>query len=634
MSGTNDDYSEIVLDGMHFLIEGKVIQESAIDRLAPKQTTGDYTLDSNDLLSAWVTGDLSGGHGVIDLREGVDDNRYRFGNLYTRYPNQISKPFAINTATLGTGAIRPLGDMTYSGTVYRIFAEGVNLYADSSSLGALSSSPSSGEKLVMFTGTAANAMVYIPRTSGYSVYNPASTTLRNVASPDMKSFVAWDNKLIAISRTGQLYYAITATAAADTTFTSYGTQGKLDPAFTPISLVVYYNRSGEPAVHVITDQNVWIFDPSTPRLYPIPDFGSVHPRFGKANAVWRGELYVAAGMDILSYNGNVVRNVGLSRDHGLPYLYQGYVVDMVSGQNSLYAYVQGQTTGGVTYFSVHEYSGLGWHCIYLSNSANTPTQMAMSNATTGGYRLYWGLSSGGTYYYQQLPESFTNPRAAIEDGAIIMGDYTNFTDYGLGNVYETLYYLETGRFDGNMKGYLKIANAVTVDIRSLAFGYETYTLKYRINNATSWTTLGTATTSGRKVFPFGTLTDGIYPGVPIETLELRHELQDEIPTPYAQSTSFVMNFSVTSYLIRKNPSLAWTCTVNLNAPHNDQSPENMRAKLTALRTSGTFFPAIIQGTTYRCRLSGVAGARQTGQDTRGMYSLSIIEIPNEPGIAS
>lgn len=630
MASSTDDHSEIVLDGMHFLVDGKVIQESAIDRLAPKQTTGDYTLDSNDLLSAWVLGDLTGGHGITDLREGVEDNRYSFGTMYTRHPNQISKPYSIYQYDIGgvLVVVRPLGDYMNGGVIERMTAADDRLFSSTTNIGAMGGVSQAREKGVSFSGTASTSVFYVPTVTGYTVYKTSGPTIRNSAAIIFRSFCLWDNKLIGISTAGQLYYALTATTAGDTTFTSYGATGKLDPAYVALSLEVYYNRSGEPAIHVITDQNVWIFDPATPRLYPIPDFGSVHPQFGYASAVWRGELFVAAGMDILAYNGNVVRNLGLSRDQGIPYLYQGHVVDLVAGQNSLYALVYGQAGAGSTWYqSVHEWSGLGWHAIYASIKEK-PTQMAISQ--DGPYRLLWGTALDGKFYGQDLPGSFTNPRMAIEDAGLTMGDFTN--PNGGSTLYVTLYYLETGYFDGNMAGYTKIANAVEVDIRLMSATTETYTLKYRINSETAWTTLGTTTLKGQTVFQFGTLANGIYPGISFERIQFRHELQDALPLPYTQVTSFVLTSAVFSYLVRKNPSLAWTCTVNLSAPHNEQSPANMRAKLTTLRTSGTFFPVIIQGTTYRARLSGVAGARHTGLDTRSMVSLSIVEIPSKLGV--
>lgn len=641
MSNTNPDYSELVLDNMHFKLTGP-IQVSPVDRLAAKITIGDYSLDSNDLLSAWVIGDLTGGSGVTDLKEGVDDNRYRFSTLYTRYPNQISKPYSISKGTLGTGAVKFMGDMIYSGTTYRMASVGTNLYQDTTDRGTMTTAVTPEQLGVSFGGTAAQDIFYVPRTSGYSAFDPSGPTLRNVATSCM-AFCLWDDKLIRIDSAGQLYYAITGTAAADTTWTSYGAAGKLDASLAPgtgggiVRLEVFYNRSGEPAIHVITNRNVWVFDPATPRLYLIPDFGSVHPDFGKASAVWRGELFVAAGFDILAYNGSVVRNLGLSRDQGLPFTYtgsgNGHVIGLVAGQNSLYASAVGSTSGGNTSFSVHEWSGVGWHCLYAKTdiSADVISSLALSNATTGGYRLYWGSRGSGTFYYQQLPTAFTNPREALDAGSDIV--FGNFTTTAAG-FYNTLYYLETGKFNANMKGYRKIANAVEANIHSMSATTETFTLKYRIDNATAWTTLGTTTASGRTVFQFGTLANSIYPGITWEDIEFRVEVQDELPVPYTQVTSFILESLVFSFLPIKNPSLSWTAQIDLTATHNNQSPANMLAKLSTLRTQGTFFSMVHGATTYRCRLAGMSGPQELGQDTRGMVTVSILEIPTQLGIAT
>lgn len=622
MSSSYPDWDEVLIDGWRFKLASP-LQPVAVDRLPGKVTTGDYSIDSNDLLSAWVISDLTGGHGVADLKEGVDDTRYHFGDIYTRYPGQWTKPFQIANTNVSTGAFYPLGEMYYSGDFKFYAVGGTDLYEDLvDTTTNITGTPSS--KGVAFRGTAAANYFFIPQgNNGYSVYLPGTGLTNNNGGgdPDFQAFCVWDDKLIGIDNTGQMHY--TVTAAGTPTWTSYGTGGKLDSSFEPKSLIVYYNRQGESAVHIITDTNVQAFDANTPRIYPIPDFDSQHPYMGVAAAAWQGNLYVAAGMDVMEYNGSVVRrSIGLSRDDGLPFQYQGYVRDLVAGQNSLYAFVRGQTISGTTYYSVHEYSGIGWHTVFLgSDAAKTPTRMVVTRADSL-YRLYWGLSSSGTYFYQSLPVNFTNPREAIAATGY------NFGWNGKGNSSDP-YYLETGKFNGNMKGYVKIANAVEVDVRTLPSGH-TVVIKYRVNNDTSWTTLGTVSTTGHNVLQFGTLADGIYPGEDFEDIEFRVELIDPDRAQYTP----VVESIVFSFLKIMNPSWSWTCQLDLTASHANQSPENMLAKIIELKNAARFFPMVHRDTTYRVRFAQVGGAEEVGQDFRGKYTLNILEIPTKLGVPS
>jgi hypothetical protein len=628
MSNDTTDYGEIIIDGYHIpLAEGAKMQPSAVDRFPGKVTVGtDYTKDSNDLLSTWIISDLTGGHGVTELKEGTDDNRYRWATLYTRYPGQITIPFLINYTSLGTGAsatVIPLGDMYYNGA-YEFYAVGGNsgttLFRDNVTTTLTSAGlVAAANPGVAFTGTAGTTLFYIPcGASGYITYNRGANTLQANATPLMQSFALWDDKLIGLDTAGQLYYA--TAAAATTTFTSYGVGGKLDPAHRPKRLEVYYNRAGEPTIHIISDSGVWIFDAATPRLYRIPELAGVHRRFGDASAVWRGNLYVAAGMDLLEWNGSVARNIGLSRDDGLPFVWQGYISSLAPGLNSLYAQVVGQTTGSFQYNSSHEWSGFGWYSVW--NSPGTvnilPTQLIVSRSNSQ-YRLYWGDTKQGTLYFQELPVSFTNPREAIAAGSFTFGRAFSSAES---------WTLETGRFDAAMTGYQKVANAVEVDVRAIATG-QTINVYYRTDFTTSYTLLGNITQTGHRVLSFGTAdSDGIYPGIPFEVIELKLEYLDA-GAPSGQ-TSVVDNM-VLSFLKVMNPSWSWTVPIDLTSSHSGRSPEQMFDKLVTLKNSGVFYSMKHRDDIYRIRIAGMGGADEAGKDKRGLYTLSVLEIPTKLG---
>lgn len=636
MSNDSPDYQEIMLDGTHFL--ARSITPSAIDRFAPKMTIGDYQVDSNDLLSTWILKDLTGGNGVSKQKPGMTDNRYRMATLYTRYPGQITKPFAITYDDIGSGSVFPLGEMyDYANSEYDYYAaSGTDLFRDNvDTTSNLTGAPAS--KGVAYRGGGSDTFFYIPMGgNGYAVYEPDGPTFANInggtSDDNFQAFCVWYDKLLGIANNGQISYA--TSAANPTTFTSYGTGGRLDRSIEPKSLQVFRNAQGEYTPFVVTDSGVYAFDAATPQLYEIADFYSNHPYFGIASCVWRGLLYVAAGMDILEYNGGVVRNVGLSKNDGLPWYYSNYVRDLVPAQNALYALVRGQTLSGTTYYSVHEYSEFGWHCVYTGTGI--PVRAAVTRAgTPGTYRLYWGESASGVQIRQKLPVSFTNPEEELAGGLSTMtfGDFTQFTVSGGDTTYDGLYYLETGEFDAGMPGYRKIANAVEIKIPHLAENKEIVRVKYRIDGATAWTQLGAdITDAGEYTLPFGTLTDGVYPGISWKTIEFRWEVQDNILAPYIQSEFAIIEHMVFSFLKLQNPSWSWQTQIDLREPHNDLSPEQMLSRLITLKNSDTFFPMIHRDTTYRVRIAGFGDVEELGNDYRGMVTLNLLEVPLELGV--
>jgi hypothetical protein len=80
-----DSYGQIILNGMRLSLRSP-LSESNLSTFQRKIVVGDYTEDSNPLLSSWVISDLSGGLGVEDMNETSDATRYRIASLYPAIP--------------------------------------------------------------------------------------------------------------------------------------------------------------------------------------------------------------------------------------------------------------------------------------------------------------------------------------------------------------------------------------------------------------------------------------------------------------------------------------------------------------------------------------------------------------------
>ena len=80
---------QVILDGRAYRIAGKVQRELAT-RFAPKTVIGDYTDESNPLVSTATWRSWNGGFGLETIRSAGDFNRARWSSLYTRLPGRLN----------------------------------------------------------------------------------------------------------------------------------------------------------------------------------------------------------------------------------------------------------------------------------------------------------------------------------------------------------------------------------------------------------------------------------------------------------------------------------------------------------------------------------------------------------------
>ena len=625
-----DSYDEIILDGMALKLRG-VMPDANLATFPRRMVIGDPTKDSNQLLSAWVISDLSGGSGVYDLNESSDASRYSHGNMYTRFPAQITSGNDTLVIAFAPGVqMWFMGDLFYSGAWYAIVVlyspaipfTGVYRLAYPSSMtpfAALAHQPVGHG--VVYRGMAAEDYLVIPYgANGYAHIDQTTLTITevtpSVTDPALLDATIWDDKLIGIDVDGQLWWTTDVTSG----WTSYGATAKVPTTEIPRRLIPYFDRGGQPATFVLTERRLWQFSPDGPQIFDIDVSFPAGPYQGVAGDKWSGDLYFSVGMGVHRYTGGALSAMGLDRDSGLPVEYNGHIVDLIPGYNSLYALVDKPDLSSYTFpggtptpkASLHEWTGSGWHELWeLDNGTAIPCSGGVSRATNG-QMLLWGASSAGVgqsgMYVMQLPTTFANPRQRITQST------------GLA---QTSGFLETGVFDAGMQGYKKVASSLDVKMTSLTIVGGSFTIKYRIDDASSWTTLGTVTTTGTTSLPFGTLTDGIYPGEVFERIQFRFEA--------ATSCVFLMESAVLSFVKTVPPSNSWTPTIDLSAEWKGNSPETMRQHIDDILVNRVFVPLVLRGTTYRVMVSASSGSSQTGFDESSIRQISLLEIPQSLG---
>jgi len=628
MSGQNADYKEILLDGKHYVLS-QPISEANLNTWQGKTVIGDYSKDDNELLSSWIINDNTGGNGVQRLITATDSGRYNISGLYTRFPYQITLPYLWDkSAPISVNnAYYPLGglDLNNDGTFEAYAVSGTTLMANDVSLGltALTAAPVS-KGCEVFIGTNVQANLFIPMgTSGYATYNQVTATVTNVAPdathPKALWFEAWDDKLICLDTAGQLWKN-TGTSAA--TWTNYGARAKLPKgeAHFPRGLVVFQNGQGDPTIHVVTRLGLWAFDAGGPKLWRVKIKFPQHARMAESFCEWRGDLYITAGMDVIQWNGSVQRNIGLSRDNGLPIVdADGYILDLDPSINSLTAVVFDTHTGSTVDYSVHEWSGLGWHMLWHdAGTGETPTwaMTTRDNASIFDF-LYVGLAKNGRLR-QSRPISYANPRN-LKTSSLQQFGYN-----GTPVVTNPWTYL-SGRFDAGMAGYKKLASSVEIFVDTYPLSWQIF-VDYRIDGASAFTQLGSQLPNvGLNTLLFGTLTsDQIYTGLAFHDIELRLRY---VPLSYDGTTPIVEYLNFT-YMKLKKSSFSWVVNIDLNAPQNDRSPEQIRTDILALHDTDRFFSAQIGPYTKRVRLSQSDGNKQVSDDERGNLRVNVLEIPH------
>jgi hypothetical protein len=630
-------FGDLTLDGVKFRLASP-LQQTKLNTYPGKITIGDYTVDSDPRLSFWGIRDVSGGHGLDRIDVGVDQNRCRLASLTTRYPGQLApqqKVYQYTAAADTTGA-RPLGDLYESGTYKFYAAYGTKLVrwdetglAFSASLGTLSAVPVN--KAVEFVGTGTRRLFVPMGATGYATWTGAA--FANVAAsgttPGVQAFCLWDNKLVALSTAGHLWYTTDGTAWTDWNATS--PLATVDASYIPRNLVTYVDASGNPTIFVITNRGALSFDPNGPRLYAVEALDwPPHPYQALGSCKWRGHLFITIGMGTRRYTGDIAQPMGLDRDHGVFGPFRSRVLDCEPEANGLYQLVTGDAGGGVGAPSLHVWTDFGWHTVWWSvdgsgtyvNQTISKTTWTRASEAQGVHRIWWGDGTGNLKT-MKLPVTDANPKALSDDGN---GDFSN--DY---------FELQTGRFDAGMHGYDKVADSLQI-----AMGGTNTTgsiaAYYRLNNdIAGFTTLASQSfAAGVTSLVFNQFGDLLPNGVATgdyEGLRFR-EIEFKVAMVNCGGTSCAYIEDIGFYFMKiQPPARAWTATVDLTAGNFGQSPEDLLQKLHQLMDDGLFFEAYYRDSPepadyLRVRLTGVDNPSPTGQDQRSQAIISLLEVPS------
>lgn len=645
------EYNIVALDNKRYETQQGIVQYQNLATFQQKATIGDYTKDSDDLISALILNDFTGGGQVEIANESSDQGRYWWGNLYDRTPGSLMLPREVlrtERPTGGTPTLAAWGIGDLNGLFFGAFGldicrwvEGTGSWLDTTV--NLTNLPV-GDSFP-FAGIGSTVVKrFIPQGAfGYDVWNGAAITHSAAIQP--VGFTIWDNKLIALDTTCGIQVSQDGVAWTLST--------KLDASYQPRSIVTFYDQQGRPNVHIVTDRQIFAWDAENDLLFPVDVQFPSHPFNGLATAVHRNGLYTSVGLDVRLYTGSVTTPVGPVRDQGLPFAFRGHIVAMREELNGLYALIAGSpaapaelgdtapidgksqlenwdgyTSPSQAASCLMMYDDRGWHAVWINESLSAnATNITISEVTSGAYgdsyRIWWGV--GGYLYTQTLPTNSHNPRQGREAGT---------------DTFDPTGFLISPWYDFNMKAFQKLLSHVQVDMEN-ASPLTKLRLSYQTDYDPAWTILGEATSRDAYVFEFGELlspapdTDGLRGGQSVQRVRFLIEMTRD---PANRFDTPIMDAMVIKYVKIPLKTLTFKFTVPLafEGSKHGRTAETMKQELEDLASSPRFVTFAHGrksvegqpgGKVYRVLETRVEGNDEAGGKRTGVRSVTLITIP-------
>ena len=618
--------NEIHLFGDFFPIMGDVKIKNAA-QLAEKQVFGDFSKESDQVLSSWIIADQRGGIGVLEIDEKIHGDRVWFSTSHISTNGHMTLPNLITDATNPGGADLQIV-IEYQNTLYAVFGdklyrriEGSNTW--SASLGTLVEAPTDAivhkSKIYFACGTDFN------RYDGTNLVTGASL---NAAQPS-RFFVEWVDRLYNLDNDGQMDYSSnegvgwTADALSSKPSGSFTSLFKYHDGASPKKVVIYLGTK-EGLLEHDNGNTTWI-DTGLPLPF--------HEHACKGSVWWRESAWIPSGMLIYKFDigsdGPTIMPIGLDRDDGVPPAYSGHITKLLAGHNYLYALIDatdegtrdlyggdGDTGTGnailipATGFSwVARYDGHGWSIVHVGTSSETPILAGTLATANDAYRIWFGVDN--TIKYADLSVSLENPTAVSTSKFAASSE----------NI--------TGWFDNNESTATKLGielNGLFSSMTDDEYIMIYYGLDYDEDTWTLLTNtdfpLGKITTSGQADFVFGNYDEGIA----FKSIRFKEELIRGSTNTLAPDRRWLRLGFLPVLPVR------WGFTVRVDCRRNYRF-RNKKAMTLALKaaletqTMGAFQYRDGNGAeSHRVKIIDMPGAEIGGKEHEGIFDVTLLAL--------
>lgn len=500
-----------VVDDKHISINSRLyrtarpVQFFLANQQPGKVDTGDLGEESNPLASTWTINDLTGGIGVefMDPKRPNHLDRAWYATAWLRHHGQIVLPRRAIATTQATAAdISVLA--AFQSEVYVTHTTTVYLYNNTndtwSSVRTLLNNATDWA-----VGLVGGTETLVIATGSEVDYATNSSTWNRQSGQAIRYVVFWKDLLWGITNAGALFYTDSLAGAWTADATLQLPSGYIR------KLVVARGPDKKDHIYASTQVGLYVHDDERSRFVKT-DFTDLpfHPDGGKGATVWRGQIAYPAGNGLYRFEAGadrtIVEPVGPDRDHGLPSDRRGTIIQLEGSHNELIAALDASTGTGVSNIGTRSSGGhgshrwgtfgartgyslvlgwdtRGWQVLWQSGASARPVNALLVTNAYSTYRLWWAANQ--LVYYMALPIDVINPLQVST------------------TQYEASGEIETPWFDAGVANQNKLALSVVVETNNPTSS-ETVQIEYATNYSTSYTSMGTISTSGETRYYFGT----------------------------------------------------------------------------------------------------------------------------------
>ncbi len=604
--------NEISLFGNFYPIVGNV-KKSLVSQWPQKQIIGDFTKDSEKIVSSWVINDQSEGIGVKEMDETKHSKRCFQSELNTDYPGHLFMNFLSNLAGAPVTNTESTTLIEFNNGQYVVdSALGVRLWNNTTSAW--------GASLVTLGGTPTDAIVhkgklYFAYGTDFIRFDGIITWLsgKTLSGTERlaRYFVEWDDKLFYVTNAGALFWS----ADEGVTWTANTTSTMPSGSFT--SLFKYRDDTGAIVIYLGTTTGIKILDYDAAQWMDTELNFPENSNACKCACVWRGDAYIPCGLTVYKYSvtssGAVITPMGPGdTDYGLDSDYQGSIVRLLPELNHLYAIVRRSASPKYSY--VLKYNGKGWGgCLLIVSSTMEAGCLSTADSI---YRIWF--ATGGNVIYYNLPNDIYNalelPLASYPLNFYDSDHITPWFDSNVATINKTA-------LRGNMSVVLKYAEAVSNKI----------TVSYGLNHDdATWTSLGTATstTAGENTLLFS-WDFGSGAGIAFKAIRFRFRFNSDDLTAHEATPD--MHWFKLEYVKNIEAQWGFDVTVDCLSDYRHKRASTLEANLkTAAETQtlGVFVYRTFQETseTYYVRITDMKGVTKAGRVKEGLYNLKLVAV--------
>lgn len=337
-------------------------------------------------------------------------------------------------------------------------------------------------------------------------------------------------------------------------------------------------------LYMHSNKGLWAIDVSEQKVYPqeinYPDYTYA----GKVARYINANIWAATGAGLLKVGANTATPIGPNCDDGLPATYQGYISDLTRAGDYIVYSINGGTTDKSSILKRNMDKG-GNLQVYTTSAVNKPIgciHFSPSSMYTNG-RLWFG--EGTDIKYIMMPDLTANVK--------------QISTYAYCATSDKLIFPRFRRLAAIAKTALGV-KAVTKGCNT----NEYITVYYRLNDATTWQTLGTFKSSPLPTaLPFGSGLGSAFYTVQF-AVDLRRRTTGESPEIYSPELESLLFY----YLPAPTPIHAWSFKIRCT----DEDAQATLAALEALESTGTlvtFYPS--------------------GDTSKTSYNVKVTQVPEE-----